>query len=99
MRVSMHRACSPPACAHRAQAWDPVLIIAQIAALQCLFYLTLGVLQAAMLGACVCVCVTHSVCVCVARARVPCAPPRCMRARAHTLQLVVPRRGFAEAVL
>ncbi|KAG1680597.1 hypothetical protein FOA52_015045 [Chlamydomonas sp. UWO 241] len=33
-----------------ATAWDPVLIIAQIAALQCLFYLTLGVLQAVMLA-------------------------------------------------
>lgn len=32
------------------QAWDPVLILGQIAALQCLFYLTLGLLQALFLA-------------------------------------------------
>ena len=34
------------------QVWDPVLIISQILSLQCLFYLTLGVLDAILLGEC-----------------------------------------------
>lgn len=33
------------------QVWDPVLIVAQILAVQCCFYLGLGILQAALLGA------------------------------------------------
>jgi hypothetical protein len=32
------------------QVWDPVLIIAQIISLQCLFYLTLGVFDAILIG-------------------------------------------------
>lgn len=32
------------------QVWDPVLIIAQILSLQCLFYLSLGFWQALFLG-------------------------------------------------
>jgi hypothetical protein len=33
------------------QVWDPGLIVAQIVSVQCLFYLALGLLQAALLGA------------------------------------------------
>lgn len=32
------------------QVWDPVLIIGQIASIQCLFYLSLGMLLALALG-------------------------------------------------
>ena len=32
------------------QVWDPVLIISQIASLQCLFYLGLGIIQTMLLG-------------------------------------------------
>lgn len=34
------------------QVWDPILIIAQIVSLQCLFYLSLGFWQALFLGEC-----------------------------------------------
>ena len=37
----------------RVQAWDPILIICQIIALQCLFYLTIGLAQAIFLGICI----------------------------------------------
>lgn len=32
------------------QGWDPVLILAQITVVQCLFYVSLGVLQGVVLG-------------------------------------------------
>ena len=35
---------------HCMQVWDPVLIISQIVSLQCLFYLTLGVFDAILIG-------------------------------------------------
>lgn len=35
------------------QVWDPVLIISQIVSVQCLFYVSLGLLQAITLGGCV----------------------------------------------
>jgi len=34
----------------RVQVWDPLLIISQIIALQCTFYISLGLLQAVLLG-------------------------------------------------
>eukprot|EP00803_Ostreobium_quekettii_P005106 evm.model.scf_611.2 EVM.evm.TU.scf_611.2 scf_611:44983-46466(-) len=34
-----------------AQVWDPVLIIAQITAIQCLFYIALGLLEWVVIGA------------------------------------------------
>jgi protein SYS1 len=37
-----------------AHVWDPVLIIAQIVTLQCLFYVSLGVLLWALLGRILC---------------------------------------------
>jgi hypothetical protein len=33
------------------QTWDPVLITSQIVCVQCLFYISLGILQAITLGA------------------------------------------------
>jgi len=33
------------------QTWDPVLITSQIVCVQCLFYISLGILQAIILGA------------------------------------------------
>jgi hypothetical protein len=37
-----------PACL---QVWDPALIIAQIVSVQCLFYISLGLIQAITIGA------------------------------------------------
>ncbi len=34
------------------QVWDPVLITAQIVSVQCLFYISLGLIQAVTLGRC-----------------------------------------------
>lgn len=36
----------------QAQVWDPVLIVFQIVALQCLFYLGLGLWHVLLLGEC-----------------------------------------------
>lgn len=33
------------------QTWDPVLITSQVVCVQCLFYISLGILQAIILGA------------------------------------------------
>jgi hypothetical protein len=45
-----HLRSSPAHARHPPQVWDPVLIIAQIVSVQCLFYLVLGALQAVIIG-------------------------------------------------
>lgn len=42
--------CCSLGCVH-VQVWDPALIIAQIISVQCLFYISLGLIQAVTIGA------------------------------------------------